>query len=219
MQTVKDSILVVDDQPTNLKVLLSFLQAHNFQIYIADSGLRALNILSKICPDLVLLDVMMPDLDGFETCRRIKADERLAGVPVIFMTALDSVDDKVTGFAAGGVDYITKPFQQVEVLARIKTHIALRKREVELEQALAEIKTLSGILPICACCKQIRDDQGYWQQVEDYISRHSGALFSHGLCPDCYKKEMDSFLELTGQKSRVLEDETGEGVGGQPEQV
>ncbi|WP_417909710.1 response regulator [Candidatus Electronema sp. PJ] len=199
MHSIKDSILVVDDQPANLKVLLSFLQAHNFQIYIADSGTRALNILSKVCPDLILLDVMMPDIDGFETCRRIKGDQRLVGVPVVFMTALDSVEDKVAGFAAGGVDYITKPFQQVEVLARIKTHIMLRKREQELEQALTEIKTLTGILPICSYCKQIRNDKGYWQQVEDYISQHSAALFSHGLCPDCYKKEMDSFLELTGK--------------------
>ncbi|MGX9727026.1 MAG: response regulator [Candidatus Electronema sp. VV] len=207
---VKESILVVDDQPANLKVLLSFLQAHNFQIHIADSGFRALNILSKIRPDLVLLDVMMPDIDGFETCRRIKADERLAGVPVVFMTALDSVEDKVAGFNAGGVDYITKPFQQVEVLARIKTHIMLRKRERELEQALAEIKALSGILPICSYCKQIRNDKGYWQQVEDYISQHSQAMFSHGLCPECYKKEMASFLELTGRNGVAEEREDGD---------
>jgi DNA-binding response OmpR family regulator len=209
MHAVKDAILVVDDQPANLKVLLSFLQTHNFQIYIADSGTRALHVLSKVIPDLVLLDVMMPDIDGFETCRRIKADQRLTGVPVIFMTALDSVEDKVAGFTAGGVDYITKPFQQVEVLARIKTHIMLRKRERELEQALAEIKTLTGILPICSYCKQIRNDKGYWQQVEEYIGQHSQALFSHGLCPDCYKKEMDSFLELTGQ-SKHQSSEAGE---------
>lgn len=196
MPTAKDSILVVDDQPTNLKVLLSFLQTHNFQIYIADSGLRALKVLTKVRPDIILLDVMMPELDGFETCRRIKADEQLAGIPVIFMTALDSVEDKIAGFAAGGVDYITKPFQQVEVLARLKTHIMLRKKEMELTKALAEIQTLSGILPICSCCKQIRNDAGYWQQVEEYISEHSKAMFSHGLCPECYQKEMDQFLEI-----------------------
>lgn len=187
---------MVDDQPTNLKVLLSFLQAHNFQIYIADSGLRALKVLSKVSPDIILLDVMMPELDGFETCRRIKANEELAGIPVIFMTALDSVEDKLVGFNAGGVDYITKPFQQIEVLARLKTHIMLRKKEQELAKALAEIKTLSGILPICSCCKQIRNDSGYWQQVEEYISEHSGAMFSHGLCPECYQKEMDDFLKI-----------------------
>ncbi len=200
MSEAKDSILVVDDQPTNLKVLLSFLQSHKFQIYVADNGRRALTILSKVCPDLILLDVMMPDMDGFETCRRIKMDATRKSIPVVFMTALDSVEDKIAGFAAGGVDYITKPFQQVEVLARIKTHIMLRKRELELEQALAEIKTLTGILPICSYCKKIRSDEGYWQQVEEYIGQHSKALFSHGLCPDCYRKEMEHVRKLTEKK-------------------
>lgn len=211
-EAAKDAILVVDDQPTNLKVLLSFLQTHNFQIYIADSGERALSILSKVCPDIVLLDVMMPDMDGFETCRRIKADTRVSNIPVVFMTALDSVEDKVAGFAAGGVDYITKPFQQIEVLARIRTHIMLRKRERQLEQALAEIKTLSGILPICAYCKQIRNDQGYWQQVEDYISQHSQAMFSHGICPNCYKKEMDSFLAMMEKNKAAAQSAVANGL-------
>ncbi|CAK8711705.1 Response regulator receiver domain-containing protein [Candidatus Electrothrix aarhusensis] len=190
MQSEQDAILVVDDQPANLKVLLSFLQEHDYRVYMVDSGQRALDILPKIQPDLVLLDVMMPGMNGFEICRRIKADKNLAALPIIFMTALDSVGDKVTGFAAGAVDYITKPFQQVEVLARINTHITLRKREKELEEALEEIKTLTGILPICSYCKQIRNDEGYWQQVEEYISEHSQAMFSHGVCPACYKKEM-----------------------------
>ncbi|MCI5150146.1 MAG: response regulator [Candidatus Electrothrix sp. MAN1_4] len=190
MQGEQDAILVVDDQPANLKVLLSFLQEHAYKVYMVDSGQRALHILPRIQPDLVLLDVMMPGMNGFEICRKIKADQNLAALPVIFMTALDSVGDKMAGFAAGAVDYITKPFQQAEVLARINTHITLRKREKELEQALEEIKTLTGILPICSYCKQIRNDEGYWQQVEEYISEHSTAMFSHGVCPSCYKKAM-----------------------------
>jgi DNA-binding response OmpR family regulator len=191
MQSEQDAILVVDDQPANLKVLLSFLQEHNYRVYMVDSGQRALDILPKVQPDLVLLDVMMPGMNGFEICKRIKADKELAALPIIFMTALDSVGDKVAGFSAGAVDYITKPFQQVEVLARISTHITLRKRERELEEALEEIKTLTGILPICAYCKQIRNDNGYWQQVEEYITQHSQAMFSHGVCPTCYKKVME----------------------------
>ncbi|MCI5124248.1 MAG: DNA-binding response regulator, partial [Candidatus Electrothrix sp. AR5] len=171
--------------------LVFFLQEHDYKVYMVDSGRRALDILPKIQPDLVLLDVMMPEMNGFEICRKIKADKDLATLPIIFITALDSVGDKVTGFSAGAVDYITKPFQQVEVLARINTHITLRKRERELEEALEEIKTLNGILPICSYCKQIRNDAGYWQQVEEYISEHSQAMFSHGVCPVCYKKTME----------------------------
>lgn len=195
MQSEQDAILVVDDQPANLKVLLSFLQEHDYRVYMVDSGQRALAILPKIQPDLILLDVMMPGMSGFEICRRIKADKDLAAFPVIFMTALDSVEDKMTGFSAGAVDYITKPFQQVEVLARIHTHITLRKRERELEDALEEIKKMTGILPICSYCKQIRNDEGYWQQVEEYISEHSEAMFSHGVCPVCYKKMMKRLKE------------------------
>ncbi|MCI5119709.1 MAG: response regulator [Candidatus Electrothrix sp. AUS4] len=203
MSGKQDAILVVDDQPANLKVLLSFLQEHDYRVYMVDSGQRALEVLPKIQPNLVLLDVMMPGMNGFEICKKMKEDKELAAIPVIFMTALDTVGDKMTGFSAGAVDYIAKPFQQVEVLARINTHITLRKREKELEAALEEIKTLTGILPICSYCKQIRNDDGYWQQVEEYIAEHSEAMFSHGVCPSCYKKAMNQLKEGEREKRMV----------------
>ena len=102
--------------------------------------------------------------------------------------------DKVRGFKVGGVDFITKPFQVEEVLARIDTHLTLRRLQVErekknkaLEAALAEIKALQGLIPICSNCKNVRDDEGYWKQIELYIQEHSEATFSHSLCPDCIK--------------------------------
>jgi DNA-binding response OmpR family regulator len=203
MEARETVILVVDDQPANLKVLISFLQEHQFKTRIADTGERALRALEQELPDLILLDVMMPGMDGFEICRRIRADEKSADIPIIFMTALDSVEDKVMGFEAGGNDYITKPYQQAEVLARINTHIGLRRKSLALEQALAEIKVLSGILPICCCCKKIRDDEGYWQQVEAYISKHSEAKFSHGYCPACDEKEMEKLEQWQKKNPRV----------------
>lgn len=132
-------ILIVDDQPANLKVLLFFLKQNNFKVHIAENGARALQALKNHQPDLILLDVMMPGMDGFETCRRIKSSPETASIPIIFMTALDSIDDKVTGFNAGGVDYITKPFQQIEVLARITTHNVLRKQKQQLEKVQREL--------------------------------------------------------------------------------
>lgn len=138
-QQKKDTILIVDDQPVNLKILLSFLQKQDFDLRVLQSGVQALALLEETMPDIILLDVMMPDLDGFETCRRIKADERFVDIPVIFMTALDTVEDKVTGFKAGGVDYITKPFQQLEVLIRINTHINLRKKAQKLKKTRQEL--------------------------------------------------------------------------------
>ena len=181
-------ILIVDDQPNNIKVLISFLKSQNFQTRIAESGERALQLLDRFLPDLILLDVMMPGMNGFDTCRKIKTDEKKADIPIIFMTALENIEDKVQGFKAGGVDYITKPFDQTEMLARINTHIALRKKTMALEKALEEVKTLSGLLPICASCKKIRDDQGYWNLLETYIETHSQATFSHGVCPECMDK-------------------------------
>lgn len=199
MQETISTILVVDDQPGNLKVLLDFLKKHDFLVRVANSGDRALKALkNEKKPDLILLDVMMPGIDGFETCKQIKEDEEVADIPVVFMTALDNVEDKVEGFMVGGVDYITKPFQQVEVLARINTHLALRRKEMELQRALDEVQQLKGILPICCGCKQIRDDQGYWQQVEQYIINHSDVQFSHGYCPACYEKEMEKLERMRG---------------------
>ena len=206
MEAKDAAILVIDDQPANLKVLRSFLKQQNFEVRMAENGDWALQVLDTYQPDIILLDVMMPGMDGFDTCRRIKANKATAGIPVIFMTALDSVEDKVAGFEAGGVDYITKPFHQVEVLARVNTHITLRKQKLELKQALAEVKKLSGILPICAHCKKIRDDKGYWGQVEDYITKHSEAMFSHGMCPTCNEKHYGDILrEMKNKKKKKID--------------
>ncbi len=139
----KDTILVIDDHPANLEVLVSFLKDQNFTIRIAENGEWALQVLETFQPDIIILDVMMPGIDGFETCRRIKSNVETADIPVVFMTALGSVEDKVSGFEAGGVDYITKPFQHGEVLARINTHIKLRKQKLQLEQQADLLRVIS----------------------------------------------------------------------------
>lgn len=127
------TILIVDDQPTNLKVLLRLFEEHHYKILIAENGERALQAALQQ-PDLILLDVMMPGMNGFETCRRLKANQATAEIPIIFMTALDNIVDKIEGFKAGAVDYITKPFQQSEVLARVGIHITLRRQQQELKE-------------------------------------------------------------------------------------
>jgi response regulator RpfG family c-di-GMP phosphodiesterase len=137
---------------------------------------------------------MLPDLDGFSIMRRLRSESRTADLPVIFVTARAERDDRLTGFQAGGVDYIIKPFDAAEVRARVSTHIALRtaletqrKLVGELRLALERVKLLEGIIPICARCKSVRTDDGYWEQVESYLSEYAGITFSHGLCPDCAK--------------------------------
>lgn len=142
----KDMILIVDDQSANLKVLFSFLQEQEFDIRILESGEQLLEMLTHTLPDIILLDVMMPGMDGFTVCRKIKQDPRSTAIPVIFLTALDEVEVKVAGFEAGGVDYITKPFQKVEVLARLKTHLTLQSRQRKVEQALKQQHNLTRII-------------------------------------------------------------------------
>jgi PleD family two-component response regulator len=186
------NILVVDDNPDNLRLLNGLLNEHNYKVRLASSGSRALATVRKEAPDLVLLDIMMPDMDGFEVAGQLKEDEKTAGIPIIFVSALFDTSDKVKAFSAGGVDYITKPFHSEEVLSRINTHLAIRflqakmeKKNFELQKALDEVKTLRGILPICSSCKKIRNDDGYWEQIDSYIRDHSEAEFSHSICPEC----------------------------------
>ncbi|MEP0885461.1 PAS domain S-box protein [Trichocoleus sp. ST-U3] len=138
-------ILIVDDTLTNLEVLFGCLTNAGFRILVAEDGMSAIENAQYALPDLILLDILMPGVDGFETCRRLKADEATAEIPVIFMTALTETVDKVKGFSLGAVDYITKPFQQEEVLARVQTHVnlrhltqQLREQNTRLEQEIQE---------------------------------------------------------------------------------
>jgi PAS domain S-box-containing protein len=131
-------IMLVDDTLGNLKLLTEMLTTEGFKVRPANSGELALESVAVKLPDLILLDVKMPGLDGYEVCRRLKADENSCKIPIIFISALDEIEDKVMGFKVGGVDYITKPFEHSEVLARVKTHLELRRLQLLQEQALAD---------------------------------------------------------------------------------
>jgi PleD family two-component response regulator len=196
-------ILVVDDTPDHLRFLKLMLEKRGYLVRATSNGPFALESVAARLPDLILLDVIMPEMDGYEVCHHLKSDDRSRNVPVIFISALDQSIDKVKGFRAGGVDYITKPIEsEEEAIGRVKTHLALRllqqemeKKNSELQKALDEIKTLRGILPICASCKKIRNDEGSWQQMESYIEEHSDAEFSHGICKECAIKLYPQYAE------------------------
>lgn len=138
-ETHSATILIVDDTPMNLRVIVESLEGHGYRIVVATRGEEALKRANYVQPDLVLLDVMMPDLNGFEICRRLKAQPGTRDIPVIFMTSLASVDDKVTGFSVGAVDYVTKPLHVEEVWARVDTHLRLRAMQKELERQTAQL--------------------------------------------------------------------------------
>ena len=178
-------ILIIDDEKINIEILTQFLQ-NEYKIITARTGEQALKaIRGKNPPDLILLDIIIPDMDGYEICSAVKADENFRHIPIIFVTAVSEVMDAAKAFEFGAVDYITKPFNPVTVKARVDTHIQLSNAIRELEAALTKVKQLSGLLPICGQCKKIRDDKGYWNEVEFYLEENSKAKFTHGMCPDC----------------------------------
>lgn len=216
---MKPNILIVDDISRNIQVLGKILGGKGFVISFATDGIQALNMVSEQEFDLMLLDVMMPAMDGFEVCRQVRLLPDKKNLPIIFLTAKTEKNDIVRGLELGAVDYVTKPFNSHELLARVQTHLELKKaRDLlnerntelksknhrlqqlnkELQDALKKIKTLEGILPICSICKSIRDDKGYWNRVEAYFSESSGLEFTHSICPVCAQKhypELDLFRD------------------------
>src|SRR5262249_34603108 len=149
-----------------------------------------------------ILDWMMPGLDGVEICRRLRAVEDAKQAYLILLTARQGRESIVAGLESGADDFVSKPFDPAELQARLQVGLRvldleskLADRVRELEAALAGVKQLQGLLPICAWCKKIRDDQNYWQQVDTYIAAHTEARFSHGICPDCMKDVLRSQLE------------------------
>ena len=130
----RQTILIIDDLQENLRLLTEILQSQNYKIHPIRNAYRGLMVAHQQTPDLILLDIKMPDIDGFEVCQQLKADARTRDIPVIFISALDEVFDKLRAFQAGGVDYVTKPFQEAEVLARIETHLTIRQLQQNLEE-------------------------------------------------------------------------------------
>ncbi|MDZ7831431.1 MAG: response regulator [Desulfobacterales bacterium] len=134
------TIMVVDDTPANLKLLDEMLQSRGYRVVQFPRGAMALKAAAQNPPDLILLDILMPEMDGFEVCRRLKSDESLKDIPVLFISALDGPNDKIKAFSAGGLDYVTKPFQEEEVLARVKTHLDLRRQQLQVEVQKRQIQ-------------------------------------------------------------------------------
>ena len=215
------AILIVDDISKNIQVLGSILLTEGYAISYATNGFQALEMVESEDFDLILLDIMMPEMDGFEVCRRIKLMPGKKNTPIIYLTARTQKQDIVEGLTTGAVDYITKPFNSAELKARVATHLQLKEaRDIiaekniqleahnerlnklnrELKDAFEKIKTLEGIIPICCICKNIRDDEGYWERIEEYMTKHSDAMFSHGICPECIKKHYPDLHQDKGEE-------------------
>lgn len=189
-------ILIAEDDLTSRNILALLLEKQGYEVVSTTNGEEAWAEMQK--PDaarLAILDWVMPGMDGVEVVRRLRSMPGTNPPYVLMLTARGDKEDVVAGLQAGADDYLSKPFNPDELRARVEVgrrvltlQAQLAAQVQELRAALEHISTLQGILPICSYCKKIRDDQGYWSQVEAYISTHSVARFSHGICPGCLEK-------------------------------
>jgi phosphoserine phosphatase RsbU/P len=186
-------ILIADDSMVTCEQVLLALEELGLHPVVARDGAEAWAALQgEDPPSLAILDWLMPHLEGPELCRRIRTHPRLNSTYVILLTIRESKADVVAGLASGADDYVTKSDDVLELQARVMVGVrmvelqrALAHRVRELEDALAQVKSLQGLLPICAYCKKIRDDGDYWHQVEHYLTDHTEARFSQCVCPKC----------------------------------
>ena len=184
-------ILLIEDEPGLVLTLSDLLAAEGHTVESATDGVTGLAKAASEPFDAIILDVMLPGKNGLDVCREIR--QRGSDVAILMLTAKTQIIDRVVGLKLGADDYLTKPFDPEELRARV--HVGIRmvtlqerlaERVAELEEALANVKQLRGLLPICSYCKRVRADGNYWEQVEQYVSTHSDATFSHGICPTCY---------------------------------
>jgi DNA-binding response OmpR family regulator len=189
-------ILIVEDDPDLLFATTRIVKSAGYEVFTASTARQCMECVKKYLPDLILMDVVLPDAKGDALCRQIKEDPALKNIFVVLIsgTKTDSAE-QADGLEIGADGYIARPITNRELLARINAMVRILKAERErdrlidqLEDALARVKKLSGLLPICAGCKKIRDDKGYWNQIELYIKEHSDAILSHGICPECIEK-------------------------------
>lgn len=231
------TLLVVEDSLTQALKLQKLLEDRGFKTIMAQNGKEAMERLNTGPVDMVISDVLMPEMDGYQLCKEIKSSAQFAHLPILLLTTLKEPEDIVKGLESGADNFVTKPYEEEILISRIRyilinqiirsTHRSqfhlevffagkkhcitadrmqildllfstyeemlqqkkeLEKTNAELNQTIAKLTSLEGILPICAHCKKIRDEQGNWQQLEQYIHDHSDAEFSHGVCPECKQK-------------------------------
>ena len=188
-------VLIAEDDAVSRLLLENVLRDWGYDVVATADGEEAWREISlPAAPRLVILDWQMPGVDGVEICRRIRADQSTESIYVLLLTGKGGTNNIVQGLRSGANDYLTKPFDLDELSARlgvgrrvVELQQALTQRVAELEHALAHVKRLRGLIPICAWCKKVRNDQNFWLQVEEYLGEQGDLRFSHGICPKCFE--------------------------------
>jgi PleD family two-component response regulator len=195
-------ILIAEDEKISRRLLETTLTKAGHEVVAVEDGLKASESIRKVVPDMLVTDWMMPELDGVELCHQVRSLNLPSYVYIILLTSLTQKENIIQGLDAGADDYVTKPFERTELLARVRAgerviqlERALRQKNKELSETLAHVKQLKGLLPICMFCKKIRNDENYWQKVEEYLVEHTGADFSHSICPECLEKHYPEYVE------------------------
>jgi DNA-binding response OmpR family regulator len=186
-------ILVAEDDRVSRQILTTSLTKWGYEVMVTLDGEQAWEELQKRdAPVMAILDWMMPGLDGVELTRQVRSLSRPTPTYIMLLTARADKQSIVAGLEVGANDYLTKPVDLAELRARVhvgrqmvELQTQLADRVGQLEQALADVQSLRGLLPICCYCKKVRDGQDYWREVEDYLANHGELRFSHGICPEC----------------------------------
>jgi len=196
-------ILIADDDPISRRLAIHALAGCGADVAVVEDGQSAwMQIQERTQSTVLILDRMMPELDGVDLCRRARLLPSFPPLYILMVTSAAETADITAGLNAGADDYVVKPFKAAELKARAQVGIrmvalqeSMARRLAELEQALANVKQLRGLLPMCSYCKKIRVDDKYWQQLEGYLTDHSDAEFSHGICPECFPSVLDGIRD------------------------
>jgi phosphoserine phosphatase RsbU/P len=202
-------VLIADDDRVIRRILEAALNEWGYDTVAVSDGQGAWEALqAPDAPRFAILDWLMPGLDGLEVCRRVRELPTRLPPYLLLLTVRDTRPDIVAGLQGGADDYMTKPFDHAELHARLQTGLRILRLQEELaaelrrsREALELVKQLQGLLPICGYCKRIRDDRHAWQPLEDYISAHSEARFSHGVCPRCWEEHVGPELRRIGPEN------------------
>jgi phosphoserine phosphatase RsbU/P len=197
-------MLIADDDPLTRRLLEKILGKSGHEVVAVASGAEAWQILSgQDPPALAILDWMMPRMTGVEVCRKVREAGGSVPTYLVVLTSRGQTDDLVTAFEAGADDYITKPFEAEELRARVSVGVRmvtlqqqLADRILALEESLAHVQQLQGLIPICAWCRQVRSDGNFWEKVESYLGKRSGLQFTHAICPSCKDKQIEGLRQL-----------------------
>ncbi len=204
-------VLIAEDDPISLRLTSKILNSWGYRVSESTDGQAAWEQLETDPAPIVILDWRMPGLDGLSLCRRMRESEAHKSTYILLLTGMEGKANLIQGLEAGADDYLEKPVDPAQLKARLNVGVrivglqqSLRQRLSELEEALLNVKELRGLLPICSYCKNIRNDENYWQKLESYLSEHTHVRLSHGICPSCYQDVVQRELNEMRQQNSDL---------------